>query len=45
MAGETAGVHVLDAVFDKATWQIQMRIDSDGKIAAFRIHPPPDAKP
>jgi len=45
VAGETAGVHTFSAEFAKATWRIQMRIDSDGKIAAFRITPPPDAKP
>jgi hypothetical protein len=45
VAGETAGVHTLNAEFAKATWRIQMRIDSDGKIAAFRIAPPPDSKP
>jgi hypothetical protein len=41
-AGADPSVHTLDAQFSKATWQIQMRMDADGKIAAFRIHPPPD---
>jgi predicted transcriptional regulator of viral defense system len=45
VAGEPAGVHAFDAEFDKGTWQILMRIDADGKIAAYQIHPLPSATP
>ncbi len=43
VGNEAADVHTLNAEFAKGNWQIQMRIDADGKIAAFRIHPPPDS--
>lgn len=43
VGNEAADVHTLNAEFSKGNWQIQMRIDADGKIAAFRIHPPPDS--
>jgi len=34
------GEHTVDAVFEKATWQEVLTMDSDGKIAAFYVHPP-----
>jgi hypothetical protein len=40
--GTDPNIHVFKAVFSKGAWQIMMRIDADGKISAFQIHPPPD---
>jgi hypothetical protein len=34
------GEHDFDAQFAKATWHEVLLIDSDGKIAAFYVHPP-----
>jgi hypothetical protein len=36
-----AGYHTFAARFEKATWDEDMLLDADGKIAAFHVHPPP----
>jgi hypothetical protein len=36
----SAGYHTFAATFDKATWNEDMTLDADGKIAAFHVHPP-----
>jgi hypothetical protein len=38
-----AGVHHFTAQFDKATWVEDMKLDADGKISSFQVHPPADA--
>ena len=43
--GAPEGDHTFNAEFQKATWVEQMRIDSDGKIAAFYVHPPRTSGP
>jgi hypothetical protein len=35
-----AGEHTFDAVFEKSTWKEVVKIDSEGKIAAFYVHAP-----
>ncbi len=45
-ARDTAqGEHTFDAVFEKSTWKEVMKIDSDGKISAFYVHPPSATRP
>jgi hypothetical protein len=34
------GIHHLSVTFDKATWQEELELDSDGKIAHFKVYPP-----
>ncbi|MFY9779839.1 MAG: hypothetical protein WAJ85_04930 [Candidatus Baltobacteraceae bacterium] len=38
-SGASEGYHTFSAAFEKATWNEDMTLDADGKIAAFHVHP------